>query len=212
MLWTISDGTTSTVRRSRAERPFVVRPLPAGRRFHVATLDESGFRAEHELAFDPLPTRSHVVINEVMANPAGTERTQEWVELYNDGLSAIALGGYALETGGATTVLAAGVLAPGAFALVVPNGFVEDDGVDPVPAPGTIVVRVPALGGGGLSNDGERLALRDAEGNVISSFPALKSKNGVSHARTAPEAPDDIGDSFVPSPNGSATPGAPNAP
>ncbi|MET0595858.1 MAG: lamin tail domain-containing protein [Polyangiaceae bacterium] len=210
LLFTIGDGTTSHVRRSRAEQPFVVRPLPAERRWHVATLDETGLRTEHDVLVDPLPPRSHVVLNEVMANPAGNERTQEWVELYNDGLFTMNLAGYSLETSGARTVLGEGALAPGAFALVAPSGFVEDDGVDPAPAPGTLILRGTAFGAGGLANDGERLVLRDAAGNVISTFPALKTKNGVSNTRISPDSLDAPGESFAASPNGTATPGRPN--
>jgi hypothetical protein len=87
---------------------------------------------------------------------------------------------------------------------------VDDDGVDPAPAPGTLVLRVAALGGDGLSNDGERLTLHDATNAVISTFPALKAKNGVSNARIAPDALDVNSDSFLATPNGGATPGARN--
>ena len=185
--------------------------MPADARFRLAALDESGRPSEDEVTVHPAPPMAHLVINEVMANPAGVERAQEWVELFNDGISPLAMGGYALETSGGTTVLPAAVLAPGAFALVVTDAYVENDGVDPVAAPGTLILRVPALGRDGLSNDGERLLLRDAAGAVISTFPALKAKSGVSNGRIAPDAPDGDADSFAPSANGSATPGAPNA-
>jgi hypothetical protein len=210
VLWTIATGSETVVRRSRGERPFVVRPLPADARFRVAVLDESGRRSEEELAVQPAPPRAHLVINEVMANPAGAERAQEWVELFNDGLFPVALAGHALETGGGVAVLPSAVLPPAAFALVVTDAYEDDDGVDPVAAPGTLLLRVPALGQGGLSNEGERLLLRDAAGAVLSTFPAMKAKSGVSNVRVAPDAMDADADSFAPSPNGSATPGAPN--
>jgi hypothetical protein len=210
VLWTIATGSETFVRRSRGERPFVVRPLPTDGRFRVAVLDASGHRSEEEVAVQPAPARAHLVINEVMANPAGAERAQEWVELFNDGLFPVALGGHALETGAGVVVLPSAVLPPAAFALVVTDAYVDDDGVGPVAAPGTLLLRVPALGQGGLSNDGERLLLRDGAGAVLSTFPAMKAKSGVSNARVAPEAMDADADSFVPSPNGSATPGAPN--
>jgi hypothetical protein len=210
VLWTIDGGAETHVRRSRAEQSFVIRPMPLDAHFRWTVLDESGRHTEDEVIVHPAPPRAHVVINEVMANPAGVERAQEWVELFNDGLSPVVIAGYGLETGGGTAILPAGVLAPGAFALVVTDAYVEDDGVDPVAAPGTLIVRVPALGRDGLSNDGERLALRDADGAVLSTFPPLKSKSGVSNARIAPDAPDPNADSFAPSANGSATPGAPN--
>jgi hypothetical protein len=212
VLWTIDDGTSSNVRRSRAAQVFVLRPLPARGHYRVATLAESGHRFEHAISVTPAPPRAHVVINEVFANPAGVERDQEWVELFNDGLLAIDLAGYGLDVGGRSTPLPSAVLAPGAFALVVPGNYVEDDGIGPVAAPGTILVRVPLLGGDGLSNDGERLVLRDGAGTVLSTFPPMKAKSGVSNERVAPDAPDDSADSFAPSLNGSATPGAQNRP
>jgi hypothetical protein len=213
VLWTFDGGGSgATVRSSRGGRSFVVRPMPPDRRFRVATLDESGRRVEEVVMIQPMPPRAHVVINEVMANPAGSEPEQEWVELFNDGLFPTAVTGYGLETGAGTAILPAGVLAPGAFALVVPSDYVDDDGVDPVPAPGTLIVRVPTLGRDGLSNEGERLLLRDAAGTAVSSFPAMKAKSGVSNARISPDAPDGNADSFAPSRSGSATPGAANWP
>jgi hypothetical protein len=210
MLWTIDTGEGSVVRQSRGARPFVVRPIAASGHFRIVTLDEGGNLVESEIDVTPAPARAHVVINEVMANPAGSEREQEWIELFNDGNFAVTLAGFTLEIGARTTALSQGVLAPGAFALVVPQGFVEDDGVDPPPAPDTLVLRVATLGGDGLSNEGERIALRDASNAVISTFPAIKTKNGVSIARSAPDALDDDIDVFQPSPDGRATPGARN--
>jgi hypothetical protein len=211
ILWTVETGAQTIVRRSRGERPFVLRPLPPDARLRFAALDESGRPIEDEITVQPAPPRAHVVINEVMANPAGVERAQEWVELFNDGLFPVALDACGLETGGGTAVLPAGVLAPGAFALVVTDAYEDDDGIDPVAAPGTLILHVPALGRDGLSNEGERLLLRDVAGTVLSTFPAMKAKNGVSNARLAPDALDADVDAFAPSPNGRATPGAPNA-
>jgi len=87
---------------------------------------------------------------------------------------------------------------------------VVDDGVDPVVDPAALLLRVPALCKGGLSNEGEALTLRAPSGEVVSRFPARKPKSGVSVVRTAPDALDDDPASFAPSENGSATPGAPN--
>ena len=123
---------------------------------------------------------------------------------------SVALAGFALEDAGGRAVLPEGDLAPRAFALVVSEAYVADDGVDPPPAPGTLMLRVPSLGRSGLSNEGEKLTLRDAAGTALSAFPAVKTKNGVSIARIAPDAPDDDPTAFLPSPNASATPGAPN--
>jgi hypothetical protein len=212
ILWTIAAHESgTTMRKSRAGRSLVVRPFPVDGRYRWAALDESGRNLEGDVTLMPSLAMTHLVITEVLANPAGIEKDQEWVELYNDGGTPIELGGYALEAGGRSTLLPAGVIAPGAFALVVTEGFVDDDGVDPPPAPGTLLLRVSAIGRDGLSNDGERLVLRDAAGQTLSAFPAMKAKSGVSNARVTPDALDGYPDSFTPSSNGSATPGAPNA-
>jgi hypothetical protein len=176
----------------------------------VAAIDRSGRVLASELAITPAPPRPHVVLNEVLANPAGAEPGQEWIELYNDGASAVSLAGFAIEDAGGRSELPAAILEPGGFALVVPEAFVADDGADPEPASGTALLRVAALGRSGLSNEGEKLTLRDAAGAVLSTFPAVKTKNGVSVARIAPDAPDADATSFVPSPNGTSTPGSPN--
>ncbi|MEO7329486.1 MAG: hypothetical protein ABI193_12960, partial [Minicystis sp.] len=82
-------------------------------------------------------------------------------------------------------------LAPGAFALIVNDGFVEDDGYDPPPGPDTLIVHVPKLGHVGLTNAGEPLLLRDPAGAVVSRFPAgPKPKAGLSLSRRSPETPD----------------------
>jgi hypothetical protein len=210
LLWTIDGGGESVVRVSRAAQGFVLRPLPADSRYRVATLDAAGHTEEAEVLVVPAVPRSHAIINEVMANPAGAEPAQEWVELYNDGSETLSFAGYTLDDGAAPTALPDGDLGPGAFALVVSQAFLADDGVDPAPAPSAALLRVRSLGQSGLSNEGERLTLRDASGAAISVFPALKTKNGVSAARVVPDAPDDDEASFTASPNGSATPGAPN--
>jgi hypothetical protein len=212
LLWTIDFGEPPVVRASRGGASFTLRPLPAEGRCRVATLDRSGHVSTADVAIVPAAPRAHVVVNEVLANPAGAEPAQEWVELYNDGSNAVALEGWVLEDAGGSTPLPAAELASGGFALVVPDAYVADDGIDPPPAPGTILVRVPMLGRSGLSNEGEKLTLRDPAGQVMSTFPAVKTKNGVSVARTTPDAADADPAFFISSPNGSSTPGAPNGP
>jgi hypothetical protein len=154
----------------------------------------------------------HVVVSEVYANPRGAEPAQEWIELFDDATVGVDLSGWQLEVNGTASTLPEGTsLAEGAYALVVAAAFADDDGVDPAPAPGTLVVRVPKLGRSGLSNDGAFVALRDAQGGVVSRFPAVpRPREGVSVVRVAPEAPDDAPASFALDANGSATPGAPN--
>jgi len=92
---------------------------------------------------------------------------------------------------------------------VAPDAYASDDGVDPSPAPNDR----PAPAGARperIVERRERLTLRDAAGTSVSVSSAVKTKNGVSIARVAPDAPDDDATAFVPSPTGAATPGAPN--
>src|SRR5206468_9079998 len=143
---TIDVGSGPIVRSTAAAKAFTLRPFPLDGRCRVATLDRSGRVVETTLELAPAPPRPHVVLNEVMANPAGAEPAQEWVELYNDGSGAVSLAGFAIEDAGGRSDLAGGVLEPGAFALVVSDAYVAGDGADPAPAPGTLLVRVAALG------------------------------------------------------------------
>lgn len=63
-------------------------PVP-GTKWHV--------NAGMEMSFNILG-RSGIVINEVELNPQGTDRSREWVEIYNPGSTAVDLTGYALIT------------------------------------------------------------------------------------------------------------------
>lgn len=153
----------------------------------------------------------HVVINEVLANPVGPERTGEWVELVNDGREPVALGDLELRdsTGGAP--LPNATLDPGELALLVGEGFAPDPELDLVAPAGVKRLVVPALGSAGLANSGEALRLVDREGRVLSRFPAVAAgKAGQSIARVRPEAADDEAASFVPHGPPGASPGAPN--
>ncbi len=210
LLWTLDLGDGVVVRSTRGAKTFTLRPLPIGGVGHVGTLDRSGRVLDADVEIRAADKRAHIVLNEILANPAGAEPAQEWVELYNDGTDDVSLAGFVLEDGGGRTQLPDASLASGAFAIIASDAFVADDGVDPPPAPGALLLRVPALGRAGLSNEGEMLTLRGPTGAILSTFPPAKTKNGVSIARIAPDAPDADAASFVPSPNGSATPGAPN--
>jgi hypothetical protein len=140
----------------------------------------------------PLP----VVITEVLANPAGSENTQEFVELFNRGSAAVSLGGWTLEDKSGKDVLPEATLAPGAYALVVSDSFNPADGKDAAPADGTLLLHVPGrLAGDGLSNSGEPIRLRDASGQVVSQYggwvdAGATSWSGSSTKRVSAEACD----------------------
>jgi hypothetical protein len=213
LLWTLSVTTMSVVVSVDAGERFVVRGFVPSARITVsgtvATLDGAESPVDEELVTEP--PRPHVVLNEVLANPSGPDRSQEWVELVNDGDSAVALTGWTLEDGSGASPLPAVTLAPGSFALVVPSAYDIGSLADVPAAAGTLIVRVPELGGGGLSNQGETLRLRDRTGRVVSAFPALAAaKSGVSIARREPWSLDDDASAFGPSAPPGATPGAAN--
>lgn len=222
LLWAVRGGTfpEEWVLASGPGEPWKITGLmpSALTSFSVVALDEWGLPTAsgsgvppgvHNVTIqtkEPLP---HVILSEVFANPLGPEPDQEWVELYNDGLVAADLTGYVLSDLGGSTTLPAVTLSPGGYALVVNSTFLEDDEIDPSPAPETLLIYVEHLGKGGLKNDGEPLKLTDADGQVVSKFPMLpKPKAGLSVSRIYPSVPDGASTGFqVTTP----TPGAPNS-
>jgi len=157
------------------------------------------------------PPRARVVVNEVLADALGPEPAQEWVELVNDGTEAVELEGWVIEDVGGRVPLPAQLLEPGAFALLVAEGFSESSPWDAPPEPGTPLLRLPSLGKSGLANSGEPLILRAPDGAIVSRFPASpKPKPGVSVARRVPWALDDVASSFALHGGNGASPGAPN--
>jgi hypothetical protein len=168
--------------------------------------------APFAVEFSTLAARPHVVIDEVLSDPSGVERTSEWVELTNDGVHPASLLGMTFEDVGGLVELPDVVVAPGERVLLVDDDFAPDAELDLAPEPSTRLVRVSALAKGGLSNQGELLRLRDAKGAVVSRFPAEKSgQAGRSLARRTPDAPDDAPSSFGPHLAPGASPGQPNA-
>lgn len=123
-----------------------------------------------------------VAITEVLANPAGTEPAEEFVEIVNLGPTAVSLEGWSLTDTLAKPgdLLPADSLPPGAVGLVVPSTFQGLGGKDPAPAPGTRLFRLEnsTLGYSGLSNSGEPVYLRDGEGRVVSRFPGVAEGGG----------------------------------
>jgi hypothetical protein len=164
-----------------------------------------------QLTFTTLPRRPHLVIDEVLLDPAGVERVSEWIELTNDGSAALSLAGMSIEDVGGVAALPPVSVASGERVLLVDDEFGPDLELDLAPPPTARLVRVTELGKGGLSNQGELLRLRDSAGIVISRFPANKSKRpGQSVARRTSDAPDDEPTSFAPHADPGASPGAPN--
>jgi hypothetical protein len=214
LLWAVHGGGIDTASATNASDPFVLTGLSPATAVSIAVsaIDTAGRVSRTTLATKTAAPMAHLVLNEVLANPIGPEPAEEWVELVNDGSVAADLKGFVLVDLGGETPLPAAFLAPHAYALLVGADYVANDGFDPLPAGGTLLLQVPRVGKSGLSNDGEPLTLRDASGAIVSTFPAApKPKSGLSVSRVAPSAPD-VPASFVVTlptpgaPNGAATP------
>jgi hypothetical protein len=110
---------------------------------------------------DVPPETPPLVITEVLANPAGPEPGQEFVELRNVGTAELSLEGLRVEDAKGADVLPAAVLIPGGYALVVPSTFDPQSPRDVPPRSGTLMVPIDArIGSDGLSNGGEVVRLR----------------------------------------------------
>jgi len=87
----------------------------------------------------------------------------------------------------------------GGFALLVAAAFVADDGKDPVPRDGTVIVPVSGrIGADGLSNSGEAVRLVSGEGIVVSQYGgwvdvSATAWNGMSVHRVPVDACDQAG-------------------
>lgn len=174
--------------------------------------DEIAFAVE----FHTAAARARWVLNEVLANPLGAEPAQEWVELVNASAAPASLSGLLLSDAGGQVLLPDAVVEPGEHVVLVSEAFSDSlqgqgQGQDVPFEPSVRLVRLPQLGKSGLSNSGEPLELRSADGGVLSRFPALPSKHaGVSLARRSLDSPDDDVAEFGEHADPGASPGAPN--
>ena len=136
--------------------------------------DRAGNRAESAaVAVTVPPDLMPLAITEVLANPAGAEPTQEFVEIRNLGAEAMELQGLAIADAKGMDVLPAATLEAGAYALIVASGFDAASPKDTPPRAGVPLVRVDTrIGSDGLSNSGEVVRLLSARGNVVSSYGA----------------------------------------
>jgi endonuclease YncB( thermonuclease family) len=121
-------------------------------------LVDAGHAEAHDFQedeFDPAEWwPAWVVINEVEANPEGSDAGNEWVELYNDGRDDADVSNWTLTTaGGSVVLLEAGTI---------------------VPAGGFFVV---TAGGYWLQNSDELVILRDERGVEVDRTPALDDQD-----------------------------------
>ena len=160
-------------------------------------VDRAGNSADSSVLALHLPPKiPRLVITEVLANPAGSEYTQEFVELENLEADPVSLAGMLIEDKTGSDVLPDLAVPAGGFALVVAANFVMDDGKDPVPRDGTVIVPVPGrIGADGLSNDGEPVRLVSSDGAVVSQYGgwvnvSATAWNGMSVHRVSVDACD----------------------
>jgi hypothetical protein len=117
------------------------------------------------------PALPHLVITEVLANPAGSETTQEMVEIYNAGTEPVALGGLQIADKTGSDTLPDALLPTGGYAVVVGDKYDSADGKDPAPRGSTVLIQVSGrIGSDGLSNAGEAVRLLTPAGVVISQY------------------------------------------
>jgi hypothetical protein len=160
-------------------------------------VDRAGHSADSAVVALHLPPKvPRLVITEVLANPAGSEYTQEFVELQNLEAAPVSLAGMLIEDKTGSDVLPDVPVPAGGFALVVAAAFVADDGKDPVPRDGTVIVPVSGrIGADGLSNDGEPVRLVSQDGAVVSQYGgwvdvSATAWNGMSVRRVSVDACD----------------------
>ncbi len=172
-------------------------PAGAGAQAVLRIVDRAGNSATSAPVALALPSAlPRLAITEVLANPAGSENTQEFVEIYNAGGDTEDLAGLHLADKAGSDVLPEALLPAGAYAVVVAESYDPADGKDPAFRNGAVVVLVPGrLAGDGLANAGEPVTLLTADGFVISQYGgwvdvSATAWSGKSVKRISPEACD----------------------
>lgn len=191
-----SPWTTVRTVSVHGELAIELRPIPADTEFDLQLhlVDLAGDEQSLEATVSTLPHLPRVFVSEVRCDPFGREPQQEYVELFNATDEAVDLNGWRISDAVSREgdVLSGTIPSQGRL-LVVASSF-DPEGAEDVPVPaGTPLVRIgTSIASGGLSNSGEPLFLRDAEGRRIASFPARPSpgEGDCWRARTNGRSPD----------------------
>jgi len=101
-----------------------------------------------------------VIINEIQYHPASDDHGEEYIELYNDGATAVDLSGWRFSDGIAYTFPAGISIPPGGYVVVGHDPATVESVYD------TSGVLGP-FASGRLSNGGERVALEDAGSTLV---------------------------------------------
>ena len=238
----IAEGPVSASIRFRTDEPSTIRCAPETGDEARAGMLSQPWRLEHRGAAINLPADAETVlsltltdingneqqlvvsvrgsggpavaITEVLADPSGTEPTQEWVEIVNFGAAPVDLSGWMLDDNddhNGDVLPSSSVLDAGQIALLVPDAYIPDDGEDPAPADGTRLIYLDnAVGTNGLKNgDAEKVILYDAAGTIISVYDGRLGppKEGISASREYAELPDADPSAFATDPSGLSSPG-----
>jgi hypothetical protein len=139
---------------------------------HLVATDAGGLELSSDRAAFMVPRPAgRLVITEVLANPAGAETRQEWVELANLGDAPESTAGLRIDDAAGSDELPEALIAAGARALVVGASFDEQAPGDVPPRAGTALLRVPGrIGRDGLGQAGEVVRLVGSDGLVRSSY------------------------------------------
>ena len=137
-----------------------------------------------------------IIINEIHYDPPDAARAEEFVELHNPGGGAVDLSGWFLSGGIRHAFPEGASIGPGGFLVVAedPEDFQAKFGFPPDYGPYE----------GRLSNEGERLSLRDRRGNLVDEvewrvgfpWPLASAGRGSSMELIHPSLENDLGGSW----------------
>ena len=158
-----------------------------------------------------------VLISEIMFDPAGSDYTREFVEIYNAGSQSVIMDGWTLSDGQGTDMIVSSdnsaILAPGAFAVILDGDYTSGEPVYQSLIPDSALIlsiQGTTLGSNGLSNSkAETVTLANSEGRVVDSVQyTVGNVSGYSDERIW-LVPDSA--IFADSRNLNGTPGFPNS-
>lgn len=142
------------------------------------------------------------MINEVLANPDGSDTGNEYVEIVNTGIGSVNMGGWKLLVGGTErhTFVANYVLPPSGVSVVFDSGVHG----------GIAGATNSSTGSLNLVNSGATVELRNAQGTLMDTFTYNSATSGVSDNRNPDASPQGgivVRHDQVTSANGSLSPG-----
>lgn len=123
---------------------------------------------------------SRMMLNEVLADPSGSERADEFIEVVNAGTSAVDLTGWTLSDGIRVRHTFDGVIVGPGEAAVVWSGGIREGGVSDAASTGAL----------SLNNSGDLITFADATGIVVDTLEYGGSQTDVSWARAVDGDPE----------------------